>query len=111
MGKYITKITLGEDANDFAQIVGVLGFCGNRYICQALDSDGNIMHSQTFSLPKNIDGLPANDSALKDDVLKSWNSEELKRRKAQEGINADIKKDNRFNCALRRLLIVYGMRE
>ena len=57
MGKYITKITLGEDANDFAQIVGVLGFCGNRYICQALDSDGNIMHSQTFSLPKNIDGL------------------------------------------------------
>ena len=55
MGKYITKITLGEDANDFAQIVGVLGFCGNRYICQALDSDGNIMHSQTFSLPKNID--------------------------------------------------------
>ena len=26
MGKYITKITLGEDANDFAQIVGVLAF-------------------------------------------------------------------------------------
>ena len=68
MGKYITKITLGENANDFAQIVGV---------------HGNIMHSQTFSLPKNIDGLPANDSALKDDVLKSWKSEELKRRKAQ----------------------------
>jgi hypothetical protein len=41
------------------------------------------MHSQTFSLPKNIDGLPANDSALKDDVLKSWKSEELKRHKAQ----------------------------
>lgn len=83
MGKYITKITLGEDANDFAQIVGVLGFCGNRYICQALDGDSNIMHSQTFSLPKNIDGLPANDSALKADVLKSWKSEEFKRRKAQ----------------------------
>ncbi len=83
MGKYITKITLGEDASDFAQIVGVLGFYGNRYICQALDGDSNIMHSQTFSLPKNIDGLPTNDSALKDDVLKSWKSEELKRRKAQ----------------------------
>ena len=80
MGKYITKIILGEDASDFAQIVGVLG---NRYICQALDSDGNIMHSQTFSLPKSIDGLPANDSALKADVLKSWKSEELKRRKAR----------------------------
>ena len=49
MDKYITKITLGEDASDFAQIVGVLGFCGSRYICQALDSDGNIMHAQTFS--------------------------------------------------------------
>lgn len=83
MDKYIAKITLGEDENDFAQIIGVLGFCGNRYICQALDSDSNIMHSHTFSLPKNIGGLPANDSALKADVLKSWKSEELKRRKAQ----------------------------
>lgn len=84
MDKYITKIILGDDASDFAQIVGVLGFCGNRYICQALDGDSNIMHSQTFSLPKNIDGLPANDSALKADVLKSWKSEELKRCKARE---------------------------
>ena len=83
MGKYITKITLGEDASDFAQIVGVLGFCGNHYICQALDSDSNIMHSQTFSLLKNIGGLPENDSALQADVMKSWKSEELKRRKAQ----------------------------
>lgn len=83
MDKYIAKITLGEDANDFAQIIGVLGFCGNRYICQALDSDSNIMHLQTFSLPKNIGGLPENDSVLKADVLKSWKSEELKRRKAK----------------------------
>ena len=54
MNKYITTVELGEDANDFAQIIGIRGFYGNRYICEAIDSEGNRINMQTFSLPKSI---------------------------------------------------------
>jgi len=83
MNKYIATIELGENASDFAQIIGVRGFYGNRYICEAIDSDGNRINMQTFSLPKSIEGLPPNNSALAEDVLKAWRSEETKRKAAQ----------------------------
>lgn len=84
MNKYIARVELGEDASDFAQIIGVRGFYGNRYICEAIDSECNRINMQTFSLPKSIDGLPPNNSALTEDVLASWKSEESKRKLAQK---------------------------
>lgn len=83
MNKYIARIELGEDASDFAQIIGIRGFYGNRYICEAIDSECNRINMQTFSLPKSIEGLPPNNSALTEDVLKAWRSEETKRKLAQ----------------------------
>lgn len=71
MNKYIARAELGEDASDFAQIIGIRGFYGNRYICEAIDSECNRINMQTFSLPKSIEGLPPNNSALTDDVLAS----------------------------------------
>lgn len=32
MNKYITIVELGEDATDFAQIIGIRGFEASRYI-------------------------------------------------------------------------------
>ena len=84
MNKYIARVELGEDASDFAQIIGIRGFYGNRYICEAIDSDGNRINMQTFSLTKSIEGLPPNNSALTEDVLASWKSEESKRKLAQK---------------------------
>ena len=83
MNKYIARVELGEDASDFAQIIGIRGFYGNRYICEAIDSEYNRINMQTFSLQKSIEGLPANNSALTEDVLASWKSEESKRKAAQ----------------------------
>ena len=84
MNKYIAIIELGEDSTEFAERIAVRGFCGNRYICESVDSDGNRIHTQTFSLPKNIEGLPANNAKLEADVLASWKSEQAKVHKAQK---------------------------
>ena len=84
MNKYIARVELGEDASDFTQIIGIRGFYGNRYICEAIDSECNRINMQTFSLPKSIEGLPPNNSALTDDVLASWKSKEAKRKAAQK---------------------------
>lgn len=43
---------------------------------------------QTFSLQKSTEGLPPNNSALTDDVIASWKSEEAKRKLAQ-GLEAE----------------------
>ena len=39
MNKYITIVELGEDATDFAQIIGIRGFEASRYICDAIDPE------------------------------------------------------------------------
>ena len=88
MNKYIARVELGEDASDFAQIIGVRGFYGNRYICEAIDSEYNRINMQTFSMQKSIEGLPPNNSALTEDVIASWKSEEAKRKLAQ-GLEAE----------------------
>lgn len=88
MNKYIARVELGGDVSDFAQIIGIRGFYGNRYICEAIDSECNRINMQTFSLPKNIEGLPPNNSALTEDVIASWKSEEAKRKLAQ-GLEAE----------------------
>lgn len=83
MKNYIATIDLGDDSTEFASIIGIRGFVGNRYICESIDSEGNRVHSQAFLLNKSIDGLPANNSALQEDVLAAWRAEEAKRRQAQ----------------------------
>ena len=77
MNKYITIVELGEDATDFAQIIGIRGF-------EAIDPEGNRIHGQTFTLPKSIEGLPPNNEAIKSDVLASWKSEEAKRKRTEQ---------------------------
>lgn len=81
MNKYITIVELGEDATDFAQIIGIRGFEASRYICDAIDPEGNRIHGQTFTLPKSIEGLPPNNEAIKSDVLPLGN---LKKPNAKE---------------------------
>lgn len=49
-----------------------------------IDSLGNRINMQTFSLPKSIEGLPSNNSALTDDVIATWKSEESKRKAVQK---------------------------
>ena len=83
MKKYISIIELGEDSTDFAYIIGIRGFYENRYVCESINDEGERIHQQTFTLPKSIDGLPANDKALKNDVLNSWKAEQDKIRQAQ----------------------------
>ena len=83
MKNYIATIELGDDSTEFASIIGIRGFVGNRYICDSIDPEGNRVHTQTFLLHKNIDGLPPNNSALQEDVLASWRAEEEKRRQAR----------------------------
>ena len=83
MNKYITIVELGEDSTEFAERIGICGFFGNRYVCESVDSDGNRIHRQTFSLPKGIEGLPENNEQLSTNVLASWKSEQAKVRKAQ----------------------------
>lgn len=84
MNKYVTIVELDGDATDFAQIIGIRGFEASRYICDAIDPEGNRIHGQTFTLPKGIEGLPPNNEAIKSDVLASWKSEEAKRKAAQK---------------------------
>lgn len=84
MNKYITIVELGEDATDFAQIIGIRGFEASRYICDAIDLEGNRIYGQTFTLPKSIEGLPPNNEAIKSDVLASWKSEEAKRKRIEQ---------------------------
>lgn len=72
MKNYIAKINLGEYGNAFACIVGVLSVGANNYICDSITEDGELYHSQTFTLEKSIDGLPANNKTLETDVLKGW---------------------------------------
>lgn len=91
MNKYIAIIELNEaDASEFAFKIGVRGFEPNRYICESLDEDDKPLHRQCFSLPKSIDGLPANNGALETDVLKSWRAEQEKIRQAQEEASGGI---------------------
>ncbi len=83
MNNYMAIIELGEDATAFAEIIGVRGIYGHRYICEYIDAQGVRIHQQTFSLPKGIEGLPANNASLMANVLNSWKSEQAKSRRAQ----------------------------
>ena len=84
MNKYITIVELGEDATDFAQIIGIRGLEASRYLCDAIDLEGNLDGGQSFTLPKSIEGLPTNKEAIKSDVLASWKSEEAKRKRTEQ---------------------------
>ena len=87
MERFISIVELGEDATDFAFIIGVRGLENHRYICESIDNMGNPIHGQKFCLEKSIDGLPANNAALQADVLKAWKSEQEKIRKTREREN------------------------
>lgn len=84
MRKYITIIDLGDDQNDFAQKIGIRSIETDKYVCSALDVNDELMHTQTFWLPKSIDGIPPNNSALKADVLSAWKAHQERIRKANE---------------------------
>ena len=84
MNKYISIVELGKDSTEFASIIGIRGVDIHRYICESIDAEGNRIHTQTFTLPKSIEGLPANNAALQADILKAWRSEQEKIRNAME---------------------------
>lgn len=74
MNKYISTIDLGDNGNEFAQRIGVISIASSQYICASITEDGELYHSQTFSVEKSINGLPANQKTLEADVLKGWKS-------------------------------------
>lgn len=75
---YIAIIELGDRANEFADKIAVRAISQNVYVCNALDADDQLKHTQCFSLRKSIEGLPSDSEALQADVLESW---EIKCRK------------------------------
>ena len=82
MKNYISIIELGDSANDFAIQLGIVAIQNDKYVCNALNESGELLHRQVFALPKSIEGIPANE-ALQADVLKAWNEHQARIRKAQ----------------------------
>lgn len=82
MKKYISIISLGESATDFAIQLGIVAIQNDKYVCKALDESGELLHDQTFALKKSVEGIPST-QALQADALSAWNVHQTKIKQAQ----------------------------